>query len=275
MNIFVLKLILAPIILGGASLAGRRWGHAVSGWLVGLPLTSGPIIFFLSLSRETTFVSSTILGTLSGGFSLVAFCLVYAWLAMRFRWLIALTGSMLIYFGIVALMQNFVIVPLAPLIAGVAFAILLGLWLMPKGTQLESNDVRPGRWDIPARILLGTSFIILLTEIAPLIGARLTGLLATIPLYTAILTVFAHRLQGAAGAASVLRGLLFGLFGFLGFFLTLSLLIERAGITIGFLAASAATLLIQGITLLVLRIEHQSETLAPGASAGVSKEKQR
>ncbi|MBI1855936.1 MAG: hypothetical protein HYR93_08755, partial [Chloroflexi bacterium] len=71
MNIFVLKLILAPVILGGASLAGRRWGHAISGWLIGLPLTSGPIIFFLSLSRDATFVSSTILGTLSGGFSLV------------------------------------------------------------------------------------------------------------------------------------------------------------------------------------------------------------
>src|SRR5581483_11308029 len=69
MNIFVLKLILAPVILGGASLAGRRWGHAISGWLVGLPLTSGPVIFFLSLSHDTSFVSSTVLGTLSGGFS--------------------------------------------------------------------------------------------------------------------------------------------------------------------------------------------------------------
>ncbi|MBI3737728.1 MAG: hypothetical protein HY258_01635, partial [Chloroflexi bacterium] len=215
MNIFVLKLILAPIILGGASLAGRRWGHAISGWLVGLPLTSGPVIFFLSLSHDTSFVVSSVMGTLSGGFSLVAFCLVYAWLAIRFKWPIALTGSMLAYFGILAVMQNFVALPLMPLVISVGITILLGLWLMPKGTQLESNDIQPGRWDIPARILLGTSFIILLTEIAPFIGARLTGLLATIPLYTAILTVFAHRLQGPAGAACVLRGLLFWLFGFL------------------------------------------------------------
>lgn len=257
MNIFVLKLILAPVILGGASLAGRRWGHAISGWLVGLPLTSGPVIFFLSLSHGTSFVVSSVMGTLSGGFSLVAFCLIYAWLAIRFQWPIALIVSMLVYFGILAVMQNFVALPLMPLVISVGITILLGLWLMPKGTQLESNDVQPGRWDIPARILLGTSFIILLTEIAPFIGPRLTGLLATIPLYTAILTVFAHRLQGPAGAAGVLRGLLFGLFGFLGFFATLSLLIERAGITIGFLAAIAATLVIQGMTLLVLRIEHR------------------
>ncbi len=82
MNIFILKLFLAPVILGGASLAGRRWGPAVSGWLVGLPLTSGPVIFFLALSHGATFAASAISGTLSGGFSLVAFCLVYAWLAI-------------------------------------------------------------------------------------------------------------------------------------------------------------------------------------------------
>ncbi len=82
MNIFVLKLVLAPVIIGGASLAGRRWGPAVSGWLVGLPLTSGPIIFFLALNNGASFAASAISGTLSGGFSLVAFCLVYAWLAI-------------------------------------------------------------------------------------------------------------------------------------------------------------------------------------------------
>jgi hypothetical protein len=259
MNVFVLKLILAPVILGGASLAGKRWGHVISGWLIGLPLTSGPVIFFVALSHDTTFVISTIFGTLSGGFSLVAFCLAYAWFAMRFSWQVSITAGMLVFFSIVLLMENLVFLPLAPLVVGIVLVILLGLRLMPRGAQLESNEVRPGRWDIPARILIGTSFIILLTEVAPLIGPRLTGLLATIPLYTAILTVFAHRLQGPAGAASVLRGLLFGLFGFAGFFLTLALLIERAGITIGFLAAIAATLVIQGISLLVLRIEPRNQ----------------
>ena len=254
MNIFVLKLILAPIILGGASLAGRRWGPAVSGWLVGLPLTSGPVIFFLALSNGTTFAASAINGTLSGGFSLVAFCLVYAWLAIRFDWRAALAGSMLAYFGIVLLMQN-TLLPFAALIISVTLTFLFGLVLMPRNGTMEFNDIQPGRWDIPFRILIGTSFIILLTELAPFLGSRLTGLLATIPLYTAILTVFAHRLNGPAGAAHVLRGLLFGLFGFSGFFLALSLLLESSGITIGFMAAVAAALVIQGLTFLVLRTE--------------------
>ncbi|HUH98541.1 MAG TPA: hypothetical protein VLZ89_14345 [Anaerolineales bacterium] len=258
MNTFVLKLVLAPVIIGGASLAGRRWGPAVSGWLVGLPLTSGPVIFFLALSHGPAFAAAAISGTLSGGFSLVAFCLVYAWLARRSDWRISLTGSMLAYFGIVLLMQNSLI-PFAPLIIAVTLTIVLGLFLMPRNGIMQPIGVQPGRWDIPSRILIGTVFIILLTELAPWLGARLTGLLATIPLYTTILAVFAHRLQGGAGAAHVLRGLLFGLFGFAGFFLALALLIERAGITIGFLSAIVAALVIQGLSLLILRMEQRGK----------------
>jgi inner membrane protein involved in colicin E2 resistance len=51
----------------------------------------------------------------------------------------------------------------------------------------------------------------------------------------------------------VLRGLLWGLFGFVGFFVILGALIERAGITTAFAAASAGALAIQAASLLGAR----------------------
>ena len=45
MPVLALKLILTPLLIGGASLAARRWGPAIGGWLVSLPLTSGPVTF--------------------------------------------------------------------------------------------------------------------------------------------------------------------------------------------------------------------------------------
>lgn len=33
----LLRIVVTPALIGAASLAGRRWGQAVSGWLVGLP----------------------------------------------------------------------------------------------------------------------------------------------------------------------------------------------------------------------------------------------
>jgi len=251
MDIFVLKLILAPMIIGTASVAGRRWGPAVSGWIVGLPLTSGPVVFFLALSHDTAFAANAALGVISGGLSLVVYTLTYAWLAKSFRWQVSISGGLFVFITGTAALQNFTF-PLIPIFLAVCTAIYVGLHLMPND-EAEQLDVQPGSWDIPFRILIGTSFILLITGIAPFIGPHLTGLLTTIPLYVSILTVFAHRHQGAAAAAHVLRGLLYGLFAFAGFFLTLNMLLQRAGITIAFLSAIAVALVVQGTTLRLIR----------------------
>ena len=255
MNILVLKLILAPMIIGSASLAGRKWGHAISGWIVGMPLTSGPVIFFVALSHDVTFAANAALGVISGGISLVAYTLTYAWLATRFRWYVALAGSFLVFAVSTTLLQK-VTFPIIPIFLAVCAAIALGLWLMPKAVP-EPGDSEMGPWDIPSRILIGTSFILLITGGASFFGSRLTGLLTTVPLYVTILTVFAHRHQGPAAAAHVLRGLLYGLYAFAGFFITLSLLIEKAGIAVSFLSAIAVALAIQGTSLWILQQRHK------------------
>ncbi|OLC25447.1 MAG: hypothetical protein AUG06_01965 [Actinobacteria bacterium 13_1_20CM_2_65_11] len=59
----------------------------------------------------------------------------------------------------------------------------------------------------------------------------------------------AESLQGADSAFGVLRGLLLGLFAFAGFFLTVSLLLEPAGIAIAFGAATAVALALPAASL--------------------------
>ena len=256
MNILALKLILAPIIIGSASLAGRRWGPAVSGWIIGMPLTSGPVIFFVALSHSSSFAANAALGVLSGGLSLVAYALTYSWLATRFRWPVAISGSLLVFAASTTFLQNFTF-PLLPIFVMVCLVLLVGLRLMPKDTVIQESESKSGRWDIPIHILIGTSFILLLTGIAPFIGPRLTGLLTTIPLYVTILAIFAHRDQGPAAAAHVLRGLLYGMFAFTGFFITLSLLIEDTSLAAAFGAATLTALTVQGTSLLVVRQLHK------------------
>ena len=262
MDILALKLVLTPLIIGSASLAGRKWGYAVSGWLVGLPLTSGPVMFFLSLTHPTSFVLTSAQGTLSGGFPLVAFCLAYAWISKRYNWLSSTAGSLLAYFSLVTVMRN-VELPILPLYGMFIVSALVGIRLMPNPGTAPANESNPGRWDIPARIVIGTSFILLLTGFATFLGARLTGLLATIPLYTIILTVFAHRSQGATGAIDVLRGLLFGLFAFASFFLVFGLLIEHTDLHWTFIFSSVAALLVQGCSLLILRQQKKPGHMNP------------
>jgi hypothetical protein len=102
-------------------------------------------------------------------------------------------------------------------------------------------------------VVIATTFVVLLTGLAPALGAQLTGLLAPFPLYGTILMVFAHAQRGPAAAQGVVRGLLFGLFAFAGFFLTVALLLPVAGIALSFTAALTVAVLIQAGTLRIVR----------------------
>ena len=142
------------------------------------------------------------------------------------------------------------------LFALVLIAISLGVWLMPKQEAKQIAVSTLNQWDIPARILVGTSFILFVTGIAPIIGSRLTGLLTTFPLFAGILAIFAQRQQGHDGAINVLRGLTFGLFAFAGFYLVLGLLIENTSLAAAFGMATLTALVIQGSSLFILRQFH-------------------
>lgn len=256
MDSLTLKLVLTPALIGGASLAGRRWGPGVSGWLVGLPLTSAPVAVFLALDQGAAFAAGAAVGTMEGAISQAAFCLAYGWLAFRGGRLPAIGASVLAFALATALLQR-VALPLPARFVIVVAALAAALWLMPAGrARITAGSAPLPAWDIPARMVVATLFVLLLTGAASKLGPRLTGLLAPFPLYAAILTVFAHHLEGPAAAATVLKGLLLGLFGFAGFFLVFAALIESAGILAAVAAATAVTLALQAASLWALRREH-------------------
>jgi hypothetical protein len=253
MESLALKLFLTPILVGTASLAGRRWGPAVSGWLVGLPLTSGPIVFFLVLTHGTPFATAVAVATLAGAISQAVFCLVYAWLAVRWGWPRALVASCLGFAAATAVLQ-YLTLSTKPLFLLVALALTLALCLMPGVADAVSIRVGPPpAWDIPTRMVVATAFVLLLTGSAAALGPQLTGLLAPFPLYGAILAVFAHHVHGAVSAVRVLRGLLLGLFAFASFFLVLAELLDQGNLVVAFGAASAVALILQAGTLWRLR----------------------
>jgi len=254
-----LKLILTPILVGGASLAGRRWGPTISGWLIALPLTSGPIIFFLTLSQGLGFAAVTAVGVLAGVLSPIAFCLTYSWLAARWRvaWPPAFVAACGVFAVATALLRP---LPLAWLLVYpvVICVLVLALRLMPRPMVSVPTQTRLPRWDIPARMLVATSFVVLLTAAAPLLGPQLTGLLAPFPLFGSTLAVFAHQFQGPEAAINVLRGLLHGLFAFATFFAVLAALLERVGLAEAFGLALAVVLLIQAGSLWLIRRNQMS-----------------
>jgi hypothetical protein len=238
-----LKLVVTPALIGAASLAGRRWGQGVSGWIVGLPLTSGPVAFFLVIDHGAAFAAAAAVGSMAGTIAQAGFCLGYGRLAFRVPWPLALLVGIGV-FAVVGTAFQGAHVSLIVLFPVTIFALGVVIRLMPRGEDARHVTPLPA-WDIPARMVITTAIVLLLTGFAPILGPGLSGLLATFPVYAAILTVFAHELQGPGPAVQVLRGLLFGLFSFAAFFFVLGLLVVHVGLAAAFGAAMAAALLLQ------------------------------
>ena len=248
-----LKFVLAPFLIGGASLAARRWGPAVAGWLVGLPLTSGPVVLFVALEQGTAFAVDVGLAVLSGGFALCAFAIAYArGAAARLTppWAVVLGG--LVYIGGAIILDRLEPRSLPVLVVAVGGTLVATLRLLPPAAATHPVT-HPPRWDLPARIVVGTSLIVGLTTIAPILGPTASGLIATFPVYVTTLTYFAHRQGGADAAIAMQRGLILGLFGWLAFFATLLSILPSAGVGRAFAAAIVAALVVQAVSLRVLR----------------------
>jgi hypothetical protein len=283
MDTLLLKLVLTPALIGAASLAGRRFGPVVSGWLVGFPFTSAPIAFFLALSHGTAFAAGTATGTMAGAVSQAAFSVAYGWAAPRHGWPVTVAVSCLAFAASTAALSRVALSPL-PLFAIVLAILALAIHSMPgsadapRAPTTEDRRARhatstatrsaqaPPPWDLPLRMAVATVFVIALTAFAPALGPRLTGLLAPFPLYAAVLAVFAHHQSGPAPAVGVLRGLLVGLFAFAGFFLVLTLLLERVGVALAFAAAIALALAVQAGALWTLKRTRGQQVDAAGAS---------
>ncbi|HYS98566.1 MAG TPA: hypothetical protein VEM94_09215 [Candidatus Dormibacteraeota bacterium] len=246
-----LKLILTPVLVGAASLAGRRWGSAVGGWLIGIPFTSGPIAFFLALDPGPDFAARAAAGVMAGAISQAAFCVAYAWTAERWRWTISLIAATAAFLAI-TIVLNAVRLPTAGFFVVIIVVIVVSLFLLPQPAAPHAEPIQFPAWDLPARMLVATAFVVILTTVAPLLGARLAGLLAPFPLYGSVLAAFAHRIQGAGPAVGVVRGLLLGLFAFASFFLVLSLLLTR-GVALAFACAIVVALVVHGASLLIGR----------------------
>jgi hypothetical protein len=245
MDIFTLKLILTPTLIVLVSLAGRRWGAYISGWLVGLPLTSGPIVFFLAIDHNPSFAAAASLGIMSGSLSQAMFCLAYAWACRHSRWPAALAVSLGV-FAVVTIFFNIY----RPTVEWLFLLTILGLLIiynaMPIAQEIVVRTKPLPAWDLPARMIVATLFVVGLTEAAEHLGPHLTGLLSPFPLYALILSVFSQHFEGPPAAIRVVKGMVQGLFSFATFFLIIAKLIEIIGTGPSLLLAIVVALGLQG-----------------------------
>src|SRR5579863_911320 len=246
MSLLFLKLVLTPLMVFAVSLVSRHRGEATGAWLVGLPLTSGPISAFLTLERGPEFAYAATSGSMAGVTAQAFCCLGYAAVA-RFGRLTGVAAGTLAYAVSAVVLQRLGLANLTLLI--LALASLAGTLVLFKReaaglTQREA----PAAWEVPLRAIIVTAIVIGLTAGAERLGPGATGAAASYPVIGLMMAVLAHGARGPRAAVDALRGMASALPAFVVFFFVVSQLVERTGPFLTFAAATGAALLAQAVS---------------------------
>ncbi len=254
MFLISLKLILAPGFVALVSLAGRRWGLAVSGWISTFPNVAGPILYFFALEQGTAFASEAAKETLLGVVGFSFFALVYAWVSRRGGLAWAIPVAWIVFLLISLSLSHFPFALWAAMGLGVG-----SLWgarfFMPKRSTPKkiSNSLEYLPWDLPLRMIATALLVLALTSVAGQLGPSASGALAPFPVASTVLVAFAHHRRGGEGAARLLSGSLMGMQAFCVFCAVLSLGLVPWGTGVTFVVALLACGLVQGLLYFLTR----------------------
>jgi uncharacterized membrane protein (GlpM family) len=217
----------------------------VAGWLSGLPIVAGPILFFVSIEQGREFGVAAAEATLSGLVAVLSFIIAYAQTAKRRSWVVSVLVGWLAYS--VAVLVFFALQP--PLSVS-AFVDVAALWYTPRLLPRVAAPAFVPQLhysEILVRMLAGVALLLLLTYFASGLGPRLSGLLAMFPTLGTVLAVFSHRHAGPEFAIHLLRGMVFGLYAFVAFTIVLALSMTSFTTGTAFALAIGCALLVQSI----------------------------
>ena len=208
----LLKLALVPLVVWLASVAGRRWGHATTGWISGLPLIAGPISVFLAIDHGAQFAADAAAATLQVTGAAALHCLAFAHASRRFGWAASL---LLGWTAFVASATVLGAVPLPPLAGAALTALLLALMLawLPRVPRRSGPAGVPGV-ELALRVAVAAALAAVITLGATAFGPRVSGILLTFPITGSVLPPFTLALHGADATVRLLAGFLSGLFAF-------------------------------------------------------------
>ena len=205
-TLFWIKVIIAPVMVLSVSYLQRRFGDRFGGWLIGLPITTGPFILVIGIQEGVAFAGHTVRGILLGQIALIVFCWVYAYASLRAPWHLA------IVIGTSACLITGYLVTQVKVPFGISTVALLLTWLIAMKwwphSRLPEQKITPPRWELPVRILVTLALLIGLSALAPHVGAKVAGALSTYPVIASVLGAFNHKRFGPAATASTLRGLM-------------------------------------------------------------------
>jgi hypothetical protein len=250
MSLWALKVILTPLLVAAATLAARRWGLMMGGWLAGLPLISGPISIFLALEQGPAFAAQAAHGALLGLLAVVAFCVIYACSATKLAWPASLMSALGVY---LLTAWGLSLVTSSLVLSSVSVVLLVGVAYRTISVPVARPFlVAAPWWDLPVRMATATAMVLLITNGAEYLGPKWSGLLSPFPVFACVMAVFSQIQGGAMAVHRLLRGMIIGCLGAASFLVVVGLAVERSGLVLVYVLAASIAVVVNGASLVAL-----------------------
>jgi hypothetical protein len=246
--LLALKLSLVAASMLGASLLARRYGHAVSGALAGLPVIVGPIIAMLLIDLPAERVRSIALATLVCEPAMLVHIVVFANAARRFAWPVCLALATAAFVAAAAVLSQLEWGAAAASLLALAALVVAGRALPTSGTAADAPVAVP-RVELGWRIAVALAIAATVMWGADHLPAAIAGALLAVPITGSVLPCFTLPRHGPQATARLLAGFVRGQSGFVSFFVVLVGLLPHAPKAVAFASAVAAAV----ATPLVLR----------------------
>lgn len=242
-----IKVLLVPAFLFLVTIIGKLSGPQLAGWLAGLPLVTGPILFVLALENGNAFASVAATSATAAIVAAVSFAVVYARAAQRTSWPLAWLMALLAWFAVAFVLTllpgntlaNFVLALVVLLVGPRAFPVV------EQGAY--SRTIPPS--ELLLRMAAGAALTVAVSGTAHALGGAWSGVLSVFPVLSSILAVFSHRSQGATFTATLLRGLVAGLYSAAAFSAVFACALQGASLPLALVSAVGACLAVQAVTL--------------------------
>ncbi len=258
------ELLIAPLLVGGSTVACRRWGEQIGGLLSAFPAVVGPVLLILALERGPAFTARAANGTLLGLAALAGFVVAYSRTARHSPWHVSLTVAWACTGAIAASIYEWRQSLAFPdgLVAGTISLVVAYRLMPPTPASARQQEMTRVRGDIPLRMAATAALVVALTGATEQLGPLIGGALAALPILASVLAVFTHREEGSRASIVLLRGMLTGMPCFVAFCAVVALLVVPLGVPVAFAAATVAALALQAAAIVTPQADAASSASA-------------
>jgi hypothetical protein len=238
-ELLLIKIIVSIGVVIGLSLLAERVSTRFAGVLLGYPIATGIIMFFIGIEQGTEFAAQTSIWAISGLAAEIIFFIFY-YFGVKYLKKFAIIGAMLLatagFFISALILRNLPLTSrfISSILVMVVIIIAVLIFKSIKVKQI-SNPIKFSHKVLFIRAMFATGMILFITSFAKILGPIWSGILTSFPINAPVVLILIQYHYTREDVMTLIRGKPIGTVSLLIFLLSVSYFFPLYGVYLGIL----------------------------------------